>query len=162
PPVAARARRLAVSDPCGAGDRFSATAAGLLADGCGVEDAVRGAVEAATDFVAAGGASGLELGDRVLTMATPIGMDKALEVVAAVRARGGRVIATGGCFDILHAGHVSVLSQARQLGDCLVVCLNSDDSVRRLKGPNRPLVAAADRAAVLGALTAVDAVVLFD
>ena len=55
-----------------------------------------------------------------------------------------------------------MLQHARAIGDCLVVLLNSDDSVRRLKGPNRPLVAAADRAAVLGALTAVDAVVLFD
>jgi rfaE bifunctional protein nucleotidyltransferase chain/domain len=71
-------------------------------------------------------------------------------------------VATGGCFDILHAGHVSVLAQARALGDCLIVCLNSDRSVRRLKGPGRPLVAAEDRAAVLGALAAVDAVVVFD
>ena len=62
------------------------------------------------------------------------------------------MVATGGCFDLLHAGHVALLEQARGLGDCLVVCLNSDDSVRRLKGPGRPLNAAADRARVLAAL----------
>jgi rfaE bifunctional protein nucleotidyltransferase chain/domain len=72
------------------------------------------------------------------------------------------VVATGGCFDLLHAGHVATLRAARQLGDCLVVCLNSDDSVRRLKGPTRPLVPAADRVRVLEALECVDAVVVFD
>jgi len=72
------------------------------------------------------------------------------------------VVATGGCFDLLHAGHVSTLEAARSLGDCLVVLLNSDASVRRLKGPDRPLVAQADRAAVLLALACVDAVVVFD
>jgi rfaE bifunctional protein nucleotidyltransferase chain/domain len=72
------------------------------------------------------------------------------------------VVATGGCFDLLHAGHVATLEAARALGDCLVVCLNSDDSVRRLKGPTRPLVAEHDRARVLEALACVDAVVLFD
>src|SRR5690606_20933286 len=68
----------------------------------------------------------------------------------------------GGCFDILHAGHVSLLESARALGDCLVVCLNSDDSVRRLKGPERPVVPAADRAAVLASLACVDAVAVVD
>jgi len=72
------------------------------------------------------------------------------------------VVATGGCFDLLHAGHVAVLQQARALGDCLVVCLNSDASVRRLKGPTRPLQSHADRAAVLLALGCVDAVLVFD
>jgi rfaE bifunctional protein nucleotidyltransferase chain/domain len=72
------------------------------------------------------------------------------------------VVATGGCFDLLHAGHVGTLEAARALGDCLVVCLNSDDSVRRLKGASRPLVPQADRARVLEALEPVDAVVVFD
>jgi D-beta-D-heptose 7-phosphate kinase/D-beta-D-heptose 1-phosphate adenosyltransferase len=82
--------------------------------------------------------------------------------VAAVRARGGTVVATGGCFDVLHAGHVAMLRAARALGDCLVVCLNSDASVRRTKGPDRPVNPAADRAAVLSALECVDAVQIFD
>jgi rfaE bifunctional protein nucleotidyltransferase chain/domain len=84
------------------------------------------------------------------------------DVVAAVRARGGTVVATGGCFDLLHAGHVRTLEAARQLGDCLVVCVNSDASVRRLKGPRRPATPAADRVRVLAALGCVDAVMVFD
>ena len=69
---------------------------------------------------------------------------------------------TGGFFVLLHPGHVRTPQRARALGDCLVVCLNSDRSVRRLKGSDRPLVAQEDRAAVLRALAAVDAVVVFD
>jgi D-beta-D-heptose 7-phosphate kinase / D-beta-D-heptose 1-phosphate adenosyltransferase len=83
-------------------------------------------------------------------------------VIARVQAEGGTVVASGGCFDLLHAGHVATLRAARSLGDCLVVCLNSDDSVRRLKGPGRPLQPEADRAAVLEALGCVDVVVTFD
>jgi rfaE bifunctional protein nucleotidyltransferase chain/domain len=71
------------------------------------------------------------------------------------------VVATGGCFDLLHAGHVRTLRAARGLGDCLVVCLNSDESVRGLKGPGRPLNREEDRAEVLRALGCVDQVVLF-
>lgn len=79
-----------------------------------------------------------------------------------LRAAGQRVVFTNGCFDILHAGHVRYLAEARALGDCLVLGLNSDASVRRLKGENRPVNAELDRAAVLDALRAVDFVVLFD
>jgi D-beta-D-heptose 7-phosphate kinase/D-beta-D-heptose 1-phosphate adenosyltransferase len=68
----------------------------------------------------------------------------------------------GGCFDLLHAGHVRMLAAARALGDCLIVCLNSDASVRRLKGPDRPLTGEQDRAAVLAALGCVDAVAVFE
>ncbi|MEO3747810.1 PfkB family carbohydrate kinase [Plantactinospora sp. B5E13] len=91
-----------------------------------------------------------------------IGARAAGDVVARVRAAGGTVVATGGCFDLLHAGHVATLEAARQLGDCLVVCVNSDDSVAGLKGPQRPLVRHADRARLLAALGCVDAVVVFD
>jgi rfaE bifunctional protein nucleotidyltransferase chain/domain len=72
------------------------------------------------------------------------------------------VVATGGCFDLLHAGHVSTLMAARRLGDCLIVCINSDRSVGRLKGAGRPVVAENDRVALLRALGCVDAVVVFD
>jgi len=82
--------------------------------------------------------------------------------VGRTRASGGTVVATGGCFDLVHAGHVATLEAARELGDCLVVLLNSDESVRRLKGADRPLVEEADRAAVLEALRCVDAVVVFE
>ena len=72
------------------------------------------------------------------------------------------MVFTNGCFELLHRGHVEYLAQARALGDVLVVGLNSDASVRRLKGAGRPLVAEADRAAVVAALRCVDAVTVFD
>jgi len=140
-------------DPCGAGDRFASAAAGLLADGALPSEAVAAGVAAASAFVAAGGAASLHL-----MAPDPVGISR----VETVRAAGGTVVATGGCFDLLHAGHVAVLQQARALGDCLVVLLNSDASVRRLKGPDRPLQHEQDRAAVLRALGCVDEVVLFD
>lgn len=85
--------------------------------------------------------------------------------VAAVRAwqrAGKRVVFTNGCFDLVHLGHVRYLDAARALGDVLVVGLNADASVRALKGPDRPVVPAAERAEVLAAFAAVDLVVLFD
>lgn len=78
------------------------------------------------------------------------------------RSRGGRVVFTNGVFDLLHPGHVDLLLGARRQGDALVVGLNSDASVRRLKGPTRPVRAAAERAYVLAALAMVDAVVVFE
>jgi rfaE bifunctional protein nucleotidyltransferase chain/domain len=71
------------------------------------------------------------------------------------------VVFTNGCYDILHPGHVRLLEQARSLGDLLILALNSDSSVRRLKGPERPLIPEQDRAALAAALAAVDAVTLF-
>jgi D-beta-D-heptose 7-phosphate kinase/D-beta-D-heptose 1-phosphate adenosyltransferase len=81
--------------------------------------------------------------------------------LAAARRRGRRVVFTNGCFDLLHAGHVRYLERARRLGDLLVVAVNSDASVRRLKGPGRPVLPLGERLAVLGALEAVDFVVPF-
>ncbi len=81
---------------------------------------------------------------------------------AVLRAGGQRIVFTNGCFDILHAGHVRYLAAARALGDCLVLGLNSDASVRRLKGPKRPVNCEADRAEVVGALRSVDYVTIFD
>jgi rfaE bifunctional protein nucleotidyltransferase chain/domain len=78
------------------------------------------------------------------------------------RPRTGRVVFTNGCFDLLHPGHVQYLDEARRLGDALVVGVNTDRSVRKLKGDGRPLVPQDARALVLGALAAVDAVTLFD
>ncbi len=71
------------------------------------------------------------------------------------------IVTTNGCFDIIHAGHVRYLKAAKTLGDMLIVCLNSDDSVRRLKGPSRPLNGEEDRAEVLAALASVDYVIIF-
>lgn len=78
------------------------------------------------------------------------------------RPRTSSLVFSNGCFDILHRGHVEYLFAARQLGDALVVALNSDESVRRLKGPGRPVVGEQDRAVVMAGLACVDAVVLFD
>ncbi len=154
-------------DTCGAGDCFAAAAAQVLRAGGLMTEAVTEAVRCATDFVARGGA-GAAPGGTVPPEARPAagarprtGAD-AWQVMAAVRENGGKIVATGGCFDLLHAGHVGLLRQARRLGDCLIVCINSDSSVRALKGPGRPLVCAEDRARVLTALECVDAVVVFD
>ncbi|MFF1487059.1 D-glycero-beta-D-manno-heptose 1-phosphate adenylyltransferase [Streptomyces sp. NPDC058319] len=150
-------------DPCGAGDRFAATAAGLLADGALVEEAVEGAVTAASAFVGAGGAGGLLDASRAAhAPAAPPRRDDPAELIARVRAAGGTVVAAGGCFDLLHAGHVGLLQAARRIGDCLVVCVNSDSSVRRRKGEGRPVNPLADRLRVLRALACVDAVAVFD
>lgn len=163
-PLAVPAPHVALGDPCGAGDCFAVTAAGMLADGATPAEAVTGAVAAASCFVRAGGAASAELGPALATAGPGglKGLDAARALIEETRARGGRVVATGGCFDVLHAGHVASLRAARALGSCLIVCLNSDASVRRLKGPTRPVVAERDRVEVLGALACVDAVVVFD
>ncbi|MFI6711653.1 PfkB family carbohydrate kinase [Nonomuraea sp. NPDC050478] len=150
--------RASGQDPCGAGDRLAGAAALAMRAGAGVAEAVITGVGEASRFVAGGGAAAVrvqeqELGDRPRT---------AVEVAELVRASGGRLIATGGCFDLLHAGHVSLLRRARALGDALVVCVNSDESVRRLKGPSRPIVDVTGRVEVLRALSCVDAVLVFD
>jgi len=84
------------------------------------------------------------------------------DAVAWRRTTPGRIVFTNGVFDLLHPGHVDVLVGSRRQGDALVVGLNSDDSVRRLKGPERPIRSEAERAYVLASLESVDAVVVFD
>lgn len=146
-------------DTCGAGDRFTAAAAaalGVRPPGTDLESVVSAAVAAASAWVAGGGASGFALPDGVG------GGDPLAAQIAEVRRRGGTVVATGGCFDLLHVGHIRYLAAARGLGDMLVVLLNSDDSVRRLKGTGRPLMHQADREQMLTALACVDAVVVFE
>ncbi|RBY74852.1 D-glycero-beta-D-manno-heptose 1-phosphate adenylyltransferase [Blastococcus sp. TF02-09] len=146
-------------DPCGAGDSFAAAAALALAGGAVTGEAVSSAVAFAGAFVARGGATAWDVPAEAPDAVAEPGAEG---VIARVRAAGGTVVATGGCFDLLHPGHVATLRAARGLGDCLVVCINSDESVRRLKGPTRPLTSAPDRARVLEALEFVDAVVVFE
>jgi rfaE bifunctional protein nucleotidyltransferase chain/domain len=88
--------------------------------------------------------------------------EQLLEVRRRARAEGRTVVWTNGCFDLLHAGHVRNLQAARRLGDLLVVGVNSDGSVRQLKGPHRPIIPADQRAEVLAALECVDYVIIFD
>ncbi|MGX7672595.1 PfkB family carbohydrate kinase [Plantactinospora sp. DSM 117369] len=168
----------AAGDTCGAGDRFAVAAVAALADGALLSEAVQEAVRLASTYVAEGGAATLSgaaagggpgaaaTGDRDRPAGTAGadggGREAASAVLTRVRANGGTVVATGGCFDLLHAGHLATLQAARRLGDCLVVCLNSDRSVAELKGPGRPLTPQADRARLLAALDCVDAVVVFD
>lgn len=154
-------------DTCGAGDRFAVAATQAFGAGDDATAAVTAAVEAASRFVATGGAVGVSQSVAVDGTRPGAAHSGALtgtvtEVRDRLRRRGGTLVATGGCFDLLHTGHVRLLHQARQLGDALVVLLNSDDSVRSLKGPRRPVMAAEDRARVLAALACVDAVVIFD
>lgn len=157
------------SDACGAGDRFAVAAALALADGADALQAATAAVDAASRFVAAGGAAGVSSVMAVpggIDLSAPggavIGMPSVLALAHRLRRRGGTLVATGGCFDLLHTGHVRLLRRARDLGDALVVLINSDDSVRALKGAGRPVVGAADRARVLAALACVDGVLIFD
>jgi D-beta-D-heptose 7-phosphate kinase/D-beta-D-heptose 1-phosphate adenosyltransferase len=159
-PASARTPGHAAPDTCGAGDRFAAAATAALLGGASASEAVATAVEAAARFVAGGGATALSTNDGPVPDPQPAA--DAFGLADRVRAQGGRLIATGGCFDLLHPGHVSLLRQARALGDALVVCLNSDASVRGLKGPGRPLVHDRDRARLLAALSFVDAVAVFD
>ncbi|MGY1435799.1 D-glycero-beta-D-manno-heptose 1-phosphate adenylyltransferase [Streptomyces reniochalinae] len=161
-------------DPCGAGDCFAATAARALAEGALPEEATQEAVRQSGAFVAAGGVrnprlwGGVPGGAPSASAAPPPvraadrSLTDARALAASVRARGGTVVATGGCFDLLHAGHVGMLQNARRTGDCLIVCLNSDVSVRRLKGEGRPITPEADRISVLAGLDCVDAVAVFD
>ena len=188
------ATAVAVTDPCGAGDRFAATVAVRLLHGDVLTLAVGRAMAEAASFLADGGAGaigrtepepvglepvGLELaglepagppvpvepaGGQQIEL-DPAGSGAALTAAItraeAVRSGGGTVVATGGCFDLLHTGHTRTLAAARQLGDHLIVCLNSDDSVARLKGPSRPINGQADRAELLRSLGFVDDVVIF-
>ncbi|GAA4960092.1 PfkB family carbohydrate kinase [Actinoplanes utahensis] len=153
-------------DTCGAGDAFATAAALALAEGALTSEAVQAAVAAASAYVAGNvdvsPPTGRELDGTPDVALERIGADDAGRLAAEVKARGGTVVATGGCFDLLHTGHLATLRAARSLGDCLIVCLNSDDSVRRLKGEGRPLTREDDRARLLAALDCVDAVVVFD
>ena len=150
-------------DTCGAGDAFAAAAVAALADGASAADAVAGAVERAASFVADGAAGAFA--DRLRPAPrdpNPGRTAGTLGLVDAARARGRRVVLAGGCFDLLHAGHVAYLEAARELGDLLVVAVNGDDSVRALKGAGRPIVPAEDRARVVASLRCVDAVEVFE
>jgi len=94
--------------------------------------------------------------DKIITR------EQAGRIVSRLKREGRKVAFTNGCFDLLHIGHLELLEHARKLGDILIVGLNSDDSVRRLKGPQRPINTQLDRARILAALEVVDYVVIFN
>lgn len=152
-------------DTCGAGDAFAAAAAEALRTGADAHTAVRSAVSWAAAYVHAGAAASLSTAARSAFLPGSSRWSERsdpFELADRIRGTSGRLVATGGCFDLLHRGHVSLLEQARALGDALIVCLNSDSSIRRVKGATRPVVGQDDRARVLQALAAVDGVAIFD
>ena len=88
--------------------------------------------------------------------------EELLMSITDLKARGKRIVFTNGCFDLLHVGHIRYLEQAKTLGDILVVGVNSDASVRKLKGPKRPILSAEDRTEILSGLGCVDLITIFD
>lgn len=158
--IAAPAAGLRIEDSCGAGDRFAATLTSALGAGRDLQAATEAAVSASVAFLGGGGVASLAHPHRTPPAAEPE-ESTAFALARRVQALGGRVVAAGGCFDLLHAGHLRLLEAARELGDCLVVCLNSDESIRRLKGGSRPLMSQEDRAELLLGLSCVDAVEVF-
>jgi len=160
-----------VFDVSGAGDTVIATLALSLASGLEIETAVQLANVAAGIVVSKLGTVPIAR-DELLTSLMPeielqarekvLTTDRLKTRVSAWRSSGESVVFTNGCFDLLHIGHITLLEDARRQGDRLIVGINSDASVSRLKGPTRPMVGQRDRAYVLAALAAVDAVVIFD
>jgi D-beta-D-heptose 7-phosphate kinase/D-beta-D-heptose 1-phosphate adenosyltransferase len=159
-----------VFDVSGAGDTVLASLAVGVAAGLGMAEAARLANIAAGIAVGKLGTSTVSP-DEIINAVALNHSDsdskiKNLDVLAAIitaeKARGKRVVFTNGCFDLLHAGHVKYLQKARNLGDLLVLGLNSDASVRKLKGEKRPLISEDERAHILAALDCIDYVVLFD
>src|SRR5262245_43232138 len=171
-PIHVAAYPVKVRDVSGAGDTVVATLAVMLAAGAGFEEAMRAANAAAAVVVGKRGTatvSAAELRHRVLPAASLAPEDKIIfdwsvldERLAEWRRQGVRIGFTNGCFDILHRGHIKLLTQARAACDRLIVGLNGDASVTRLKGQGRPVQEVHARAEVLSALEAVDLVVIFD
>lgn len=167
--VPARARE--VFDVSGAGDTVIATLALAYADGRGLTQAMHIANAAAGVVVSKLGTATADIGEVMRELSAQdeaaggsdglLSWGQAADLVGRWRAQGFRVGFTNGCFDILHPGHVSLLAFARGQCDRLIVALNTDESVARLKGPTRPVNALAQRAAVMAAIRHVDGVVSF-
>jgi D-beta-D-heptose 7-phosphate kinase/D-beta-D-heptose 1-phosphate adenosyltransferase len=159
-----------VYDITGAGDMVMATVGLCLAAGTTPEDAVRLANITAGMEVERTGVAVIhrdEIRGKLASMAYGsaakiVARDQAARIAAELRRRGESVVFTNGCFDLLHVGHVSYLAEAAKLGSMLIVGVNSDASVRRLKGTSRPVISETDRAAMLAALGCVGYVVVFD
>jgi D-beta-D-heptose 7-phosphate kinase/D-beta-D-heptose 1-phosphate adenosyltransferase len=160
-----------VFDVTGAGDTVIAVLAAMLAQGNDLEAAARAANVAAGIVVGKLGAASVSYDELsramqvkpgdVHTESSVVAEAELLRVVSDAKVRGERIVMTNGCFDILHAGHVRYLQQARNMGDKLIVAVNDDDSVKRLKGDGRPVNTLANRMQLLAALEMVDWVVAF-
>jgi D-beta-D-heptose 7-phosphate kinase/D-beta-D-heptose 1-phosphate adenosyltransferase len=158
------ARPVPDSQTAGAGDTFCAA---LTVARCGglpsvvAVELAQAAADVAVHRPETAVCTVADLADR-LGATGALSADRLAELVDGHRAAGRRVVFTNGCFDVLHRGHVNYLNEAKRLGDVLVVAVNSDDGVARLKGPGRPVNAVADRVAVLAGLSCVDHLVVFD
>jgi len=150
----------------GAGDTFCAALTVARCGGLGWSSAVELAQAAADVVVHRRGTAVCTVGGLTERLGgfqgTALDPQQLATIVREHRGAGRRIVFTNGCFDVLHRGHVAYLNQAKALGDVLVVAVNSDASVARLKGPDRPVNTATDRAAVLAALSCVDHVTIFD
>lgn len=166
PPHRTRARAVPERQASGAGDVFTAGLTVAAASGLPLDAAVEFAQRAADVAVRSSHTCVCSLDEVEADTDGSDGRVLTVEVLDARlrehRARGERIVFTNGCFDVLHRGHTASLRQAGQLGDVLVVALNSDTSARRLKGPDRPVNAEADRASVIAELSCVDYVIVFD
>lgn len=151
---------------CGAGDTYAAALTLAFASGASVPVAAELAAAASSVVVTRAGTAvctAAELAAAVGRTGKRLATANELrERVTALRGEGRRIVFTNGCFDLLHRGHVSYLTRAKALGDALIVAVNGDDSVRRLKGPERPLNPLDDRLGVLEALSCIDHVIAFD
>ncbi len=164
------ARPRSIYDVTGAGDIVLAALAVALAEKCSFENAAMLANEAGGLEVERFGVVPIMRQEIIDEMRRTLGLrsgkimlrPRLTEEVARRREKGETIVFTNGCFDLLHMGHVRHLQEARKLGSCLIVAINSDESIRRLKGPGRPVIGQDERAEVLGALECVDYVTIFD
>lgn len=160
------ARPASEKQASGAGDTFVACLTAARAVGMPMTTALDLAQVAADVVVARPGTSVCSTADLTEYLgglsSAVLTTDELMRRIDEQRALGRRVVLTNGCFDVLHRGHTRYLTQAKQLGDVLVVALNSDESARRLKGPDRPINGVADRAGVIASLSCVDFVTVFD
>lgn len=160
-----------VFDVSGAGDTVIATVAAATAAGIEFDEAIHLANLAAGLVISKIGTAPINKDELIAALAPEneakgqqkiCSQEELSQLVARWRLAGRRIVLTNGCFDLLHAGHLTLLEQARREGDCLIVALNSDRSVRRIKGAGRPILSEGARAKLLAALPCVDAVMLFD
>jgi len=163
-------RPRAVADGTGAGDAVLAALAVAMASDGPLEEALAIANEAGGLEVERFGVVPITRQELIDELNRQIGLrgrkimlrDRLEKEIARRRQRGQLIVFTNGCFDLLHMGHIRYLQQARKLAACLVVAINSDDSVRRLKGPTRPVIGENERAEMLAALECVDYVTIFE
>ena len=154
-----------VFDVTGAGDSVLATLGYCLASGANIDEAIETANLAAAVVVGKVGSADAAWSEIEALKSTKIGLERKivdLPTLLGLYLKDKKVVFTNGCFDILHVGHISYLQKAKELGDILIVGLNSDRSVKALKGDPRPVNEQNDRAKMLAALECVDFVVIFD